>query len=207
MTGHVAAILLAAGRSRRMGSCKQLLDLGGKTVLARCIETLLSGGVEDVVVTVGAQGEAVRAEAQRFPVRIAVNDDIAGDMTSSVLVGRRALLPAVSGVIIALCDYPLVTSRTICRLASAHSAAPASILIPCHGEQRGHPTLFPADCLAELTKGCILRDLVRRDSGRVQMLAVDDPGILRDMDTPEQYLLVKNQFEASQTDRVVSIHQ
>jgi len=195
VNGSVAAIVAAAGSSRRMGSCKQLLDLGGKTVLARCLGTLLSGGVRDIVVVVGRQGGRVSAAAWRFPVQIAVNDNPAGDMASSVLTGRRALATVSSGVIVALCDYPLVTSRTIAQLVSAHSADPASILIPCHGGQKGHPTLFPAACLAELTAASTLRDIVHRDSRRVRMLEVDDPGILLDMDTPDEYFRIKQQFE------------
>jgi len=195
MTGSVAAIVAAAGSSRRMGSCKQLLDLGGKTVLARCLTTLLSGGVQDIIVVVGLHGGKVSAAAWRFPVQIAVNDDPAGDMASSVLTGRRALAARSSGVIVALCDYPLVTSRTIAQLVSAHNSDQASILIPCYDGQKGHPTLFPAACLAELTAACTLRDIVHRDSGRVRLLEVDDPGILLDMDTPEEYFLIKKQFE------------
>jgi CTP:molybdopterin cytidylyltransferase MocA len=196
MTAAVAAILAAAGKSQRMGSCKQLLHLAGRTVLARCIETLRAGGIADISVVVGLQGEAVSAEANLFPVQVAVNEDPDGDMASSVLTGLRTLPPAASGVLVALCDYPLVTAQTITSLVAAHSAAPEAILIPCHEGRRGHPTLFPAECLSELKPGLTLRDIVRRDSGRVRMIAVADPGIFMDMDRPEEYLAVREKFEA-----------
>lgn len=187
MSCTVAAIVAAAGRSQRMGTSKQLLDLGGKTVIARCLETLLAGGIGEILVVVGTGGEAVAAAARRYPVRVAVNPDPSGDMASSVRVGRAALSAAAGGVIVALCDYPLISSATIAALAAAHAARPDLISIPTHDGRNGHPTLFPDSCLAELLPGATLRDLVRRDPRRVQRIAVDDPWILRDMDTPEEY--------------------
>lgn len=186
MSCGVAAIVAAAGQSRRMGTCKQLLDLGGKTVLARCLDTLLAGGVKQIVVVVGPGGERVAAEAGRFPVDIAVNQARDGDMASSVLAGRRHLRSA-SGAIVALCDYPLVSSATISYLSAVHTVAPASILIPRHGGRKGHPTLFPVGLLDELALGGTLRDIVQRHQEGVTLLDTGDAGILNDMDTPEDY--------------------
>lgn len=194
MTCSVAAIVAAAGRSQRMGSCKQLLDLGGKTVLARCIETLRYGGVGEIIVVIAGNGLALADEAGRYPVKVAVNEDPAGDMASSVRVGREILSPGSDGVIVALCDYPLVTDSTISTLVHAHTVHPGSIVIPTHGGRRGHPTLFPATILAELAPGGTLRDLVRCDPCRVDLCDVDDPGILQDMDTPEDYRRIASSF-------------
>ena len=91
-------------------------------------------------------------------------------MASSVRAGRDALSAEASGVIVSLCDYPLVSAGTIRRLCAEHADSPASIIIPCHGEQRGHPLLFPRAVLNELAGGLILRDLVRRDPERVRCL-------------------------------------
>ncbi len=187
MNGTVAAIVTAAGLSRRMGCCKQLLDLGGKTVLARCLDTLLAGGLTQVVVVVGPGNELVAAEASRFPVEVVVNPARGGDMASSVLVGRRLLAPHITGTIVALCDYPLVSPATISYLASVHGAAPTAILVPRHGGQKGHPTLFPSALLDELSSGGTLRDILARHHEEVRLLDTGDPGILLDMDTPEDY--------------------
>ncbi len=187
MNSPVAAIVPAAGLSRRMGSCKQLLDLGGKPVIAHCLETLLTGGITEIVVVVGQQGEAVAAAVEHYPVRVTVNPDLAGDMASSVLAGRAALAPTTSGIIVALADYPLIAAATIETLINAHGATPDAILIPCHNRRKGHPTLFPGTILAELANGGTLRDVVRRDSQRVRLLDVADAGILLDMDTPADY--------------------
>ena len=187
MTVCVAAILLAAGKSRRMGSCKQLLPMGGNTVIARCLDALVGGGVSEVVLVTAEEGSGVVAAAQGYIVKMVVNPDHEGDMASSVRVGLDAITPVASGVIVALSDYPLVTAATIKNLIAAHAESPDSIIIPCYLERKGHPLLFPRSILAELTHDTILRHLVRRDPDRVRCLEVDDLGVLQDMDTPEDY--------------------
>lgn len=187
MTGPVAAILLAAGRSRRMGCCKQLLPLGEGTVIGRCLETLIKGAFGEVVVVVPEERSAVAEAARAYPVRMVVNPEPDGDMASSVRCGRDALPAEFSGVIVSLCDYPLVSAATVARLIEEHVDSPGSIIIPCHGGRRGHPLLFPRATLNELTDGLILRDLVQLIPKRIRCLDVDDPGVLIDMDTPEDY--------------------
>jgi len=184
---RVAAILLAAGRSRRMGRCKQLLPLGGSTVLGRCLDTLVAAGLDDIVVVVSPAGEEVAAEARRYPVRVVVNPEAEGDMASSLRVGRDALAEGISGVVVALCDYPLVLPETIARLQETHHQEPDRIIIPTHDGRRGHPLLVPRLILEELEGDLTLRDLVRRDPARLRTIEVADRGILLDMDTPEEY--------------------
>lgn len=187
MTGSVAAILLAAGKSRRMGSCKQLLPLGESTVIGRCLDALVTGGAGEIAVVVSEGGNGVAAAVRDYPVRIVVNPECEGDMASSVRAGRDALTAEVSGVVVSLCDYPLVSAGTINRLIVGHGESPGSIIIPCYRERRGHPLLFPLGILNELVNDLILRDLVRRVPNRIRCLDVDDPGVLLDMDTPEDY--------------------
>ena len=187
MTGSVAAILLAAGKSRRMGCCKQLLPLGESTVIDRCIGALVTGGAGEIVVVVSEEGHEVSEAVRDYPVTIVVNPECEGDMASSVRAGRDALTAGASGVIVSLCDYPLVSTATINSLIVEHGNSPGSIIIPCHQERRGHPLLFPRMILNELAEEQTLRDLVRRDPNRIRCHGVDDPGVLLDMDTPEDY--------------------
>ena len=187
MSGNVAAILLAAGKSSRMGSCKQLLPLGEGTVIGRCLDTLVTAGVGDVVVVISEEGHEVAEAVRAYPVRVVINPEPGGDMASSVRAGRDALTDEATGVIVSLCDFPLVSAGTITSLIAEQDGSPGSIIIPCHGERRGHPLLFPRTILNELASEMILRDLVRRDPDRICCLNVDDPGVLIDMDTPEDY--------------------
>ena len=187
MAQNMAAILLAAGQSRRMGTCKQLLPLEGKTVIAHCLEALLAGGAEEVVVVVSATGDEVAQAAGAYPVRVVRNPDPDGDMAASIRIGRDSLPAWATGVLIALCDYPLVTATTISRLIEEQHQNPGAIIIPCHNGRRGHPPLFPRRLLDDLAGSLTLRDLMRMYSERIRHLDVRDPGVLIDMDTPEDY--------------------
>lgn len=187
MNGAVAAILLAAGKSRRMGSCKQLLPLGDSTMIGCCLDTLITGGVGEIVVVVSEEGHDVAEAVRSYPVRVVVSPEPEGDMASSVRAGRDALTAGAGGVIVSLCDYPLVSAATIASLIAGHGSFPGRVIIPCHQKRRGHPLLFPRTILDELAGDMILRDLVRRDPERICTLTVDDPGVLIDMDTPEDY--------------------
>jgi molybdenum cofactor cytidylyltransferase len=187
VTGSAAAILLAAGKSRRMGSCKQLLPLGDRTVIDRCLDTLVTAGINEIVVVVSPEGRSVAEAARKHPVRIMVNPESGGDMASSVRAGRDALTTDARGVIVFPCDYPLVSAGTISSQIEEHGESPGSIIIPCHRGKSGHPLLFPRKILNELTNDLTLRDLVRHDPERIRCLDVDDRGVLFDMDTPEDY--------------------
>jgi len=170
-----------------MGTCKQLLQLEGKTILARCLETLLHGGIEEIVVVVAPTGDEVPGAAASFPVRVVRNAEPDGDMAASICTGRDALSPSVTGVVIALCDYPLVRPETIARLAEAHRLASDKIIVPCHDGHRGHPPLLPRRLLDALEMPLTLRDLLRDNKELIQHLELPDDGVLIDMDTPEDY--------------------
>jgi len=185
--GSLAAILLAAGSSRRMGACKQLLLLEGKTVLARCLETLLHGGIREVIVVVAPSGDEVSHAAEGYPVRVVRNLDPDGDMAASICTGRDALPPAATGVVIALCDYPLIRTETIARLGEEHRRFPEAVIIPCHDGHRGHPPLLPRRLLENLETPLTLRDLLRDNQELIRHLELPDDGVLIDMDTPEDY--------------------
>ncbi len=192
MNRGVAALLLAAGKSSRMGRCKQLLPLGNETVIARCLGTLQCGGVRDITVVVSEGGRDVAEAAEAFSARVVVNRDSGGDMASSVRAGRAAVAEGFSGVIVALCDYPLVTPDTIAFLIRQHAEFPDCIIVPEYQNRNGHPLLFPRMILDELGDGMILRDVVRKDSARLHTVPVDDPGILIDMDTPDAYMRIRS---------------
>ena len=190
MKTAVAALLLAAGKSSRMGRCKPLLPLGNGTVIDRCLKTLHQGGVNDIVVVVSIHGEDVARAARDHGVQTVVNPDESGDMASSIRAGRDSTAPETSGIIVALCDYPLVLPGTVKALIDQHAKHPDSIITPTCQGRCGHPLLLPRAILAELTEGKILRDLLKKDATRIREVPLDDTGILIDMDTPDDYRAV-----------------
>lgn len=190
MKANVLAVLLAAGKSSRMGRCKPLLPLGEEAVIDRCLNTLHQGGVNEIIVVVSAHGEDVARAARKYPVQIAVNPDESGDMASSIRVGRDNTNPETSGIIVALCDYPLVMPDTVRTLIDQHLKYPECIITPVCKGRRGHPLLIPLIILEELAEGKTLRDVLRKDATRIREVPLDDTGILIDMDTPDDYSTV-----------------
>jgi molybdenum cofactor cytidylyltransferase len=188
MPTQPAALLLAAGSSRRMGEgrLKQLLALDGRPVLGRCAATLAEAGVAPIVVVL-APGVDAGAALAGLPATLVRNEDSQSDMAGSVRAGLGAVGAGATGVLVCLADHPLVAAATVRALAAAHRERPESILIPAHRGRRGHPALFPAGLIRELFAGGTLRDLREAHRDRVLELDTEDDGVLFDMDTWDDY--------------------
>ena len=114
----MAAIILAAGRSERMGAFKPLLPFGPKTVIETCIENMRSGGVETVVVVLGRdlRAEELKTHLQNSCVIFAINPDPASEMSDSIACGVRALTEGVQAVIITPVDHAAVPGDVVAML-------------------------------------------------------------------------------------------
>jgi molybdenum cofactor cytidylyltransferase len=198
MEPRVAALLLAAGSSRRMGTPKQLLLLGDRTVIRRCADTIFAAGVQDLVVVVNGESKKIVEALAGLPVQIVRNDAAESQMADSVRIGIRALDDRFSGVLVCLSDHPLITPKTFDSIIKAHHRKPDGIIIPHHDGRRGHPALFSRTILNEILSGGTLRDIIGKDERRVQLVDVDDEGILLDMDTDEDYQSVRETFTSQQ---------
>lgn len=187
----ISGILLAAGASRRMGTPKALLLYQGQTFLERGCAAFLAAGVDELVVVLGAQAEAVRGAVPVHPgIRTVVNTRAFQGQLSSLMVGIGALSPASEAAIVNLVDHPLVTAETIKALIAAFREVPAPILVASYRGRRGHPVLFSRQVYGELLAAPLdqgAKAVVRRDPTRVREVPLDDPGILADIDTPEDY--------------------
>ena len=192
---RLAAIVLAAGRSSRMGDLKPLLPLGDATVLARAVGAFTDAGVDDVRVVVGWCGAEVGAAAVALGATVVVNDGWKRGMFSSVAAGVAALDADVDAFFLLPTDCALVRAETIGCLARAARAHPAPVVYPVHERRRGHPPLIARGALpaaATADEACDepadgLRGLLAACDADALEVAVDDPGILLDMDTPADY--------------------
>lgn len=202
-----AAVVTAAGMSRRMGQWKPLLPLGSETVLERTVSSLLEGGAEQVVVVTGYRGAEAAALVQRrfgAAVRCVHNPDYAcSDMLRSVQIGT-AVLPDCSGFYLLPGDMPFVSPETIASLFHHWQRHPCDVVFPVAQGRRRHPPflsarLIPAVLHYDGEDG--LRGLWLRLEGRMETLEVADPGVLVDLDTPEDYQRWKRRFEAYGTDQ------
>ncbi len=192
MGSNVSAILLAAGLSQRMGTKKQLLPIQGRPAVVRCLESLRDSQVADVVIVVNPEGGDIVDATKEFPVKVAVNELPGSDMAASVKAGMAGIDDDATGILICLCDHPLVLPETLGSMLSAHARKPEAIIIPLYRGRKGHPTLFPRFVLEDLGKLATLRDVIGRHYTNISLLDVDDEGVILDMDTPEDYRKIRD---------------
>jgi molybdenum cofactor cytidylyltransferase len=188
------AVLLAAGAGRRLSGCKALLDLGGRTALERCLETLRAAGLaegrDELRVVLGHQAEEVQAAVDLSSVRVVLNPDPDRGQTSSMRLGLGAGPLPPDGCLLHTVDHPLVRARELRALLGAwEDRAPGvEIVVPSVDGRRGHPVLLGDGPVAELLA---LADdepahaVVRRDTGRIEHVVLDAPWMVRDIDRPE----------------------
>jgi molybdenum cofactor cytidylyltransferase len=183
-----AAVVLAAGYSRRMGAFKPLLPLGSTTVIERVLATVREAGVETIRVVVGWQAEQLIPVLERCEIPWVRNTRSEDGMFSSVQAGVRGL-PSRAFFILPG-DMPLVQPATFTRLIATWDARPGGIVYPCHEGKRGHPPLIAGGYLPEIlreTPAGSLRELLGRHAEDARDIEVADPGILMDLDTPDDY--------------------
>ena len=183
---HVAAILLAAGQSRRMGAFKPLLPFGEKTVVESCLHYLTQ--IPNIVVVLGHRADEIRKHLTG--VTIAINPDANSEMGASIAVGIQALPDTAKAVLIALVDHPAVPAAVVSTLID-HWQKGARIVIPTWQNRGGHPVLIDLEFrqeLATLDRMGGLRSLFQNYPEAVHRVAVDSAFVARDMDTWDDYL-------------------
>jgi molybdenum cofactor cytidylyltransferase len=150
----VAAIILAAGASRRLGQPKQLIMMGGETLLARAMRLTKEAGANPVLVVLGAFRDAIRASIEFHEAVVVVNQDWQQGMATSIHSGLRSLDSdgvLADGVLILSCDQPKLTSQHLRALIDAFEAQQApTIVASAYSSIRGIPAVFPRDAFPAL---------------------------------------------------------
>ena len=184
MTGGFGALVLAAGKGTRVGTAKLRLAVGGETFLRRSVRTLRGAGVDDIVCIV-SQEEAAWAVEEIPDVEVLANHAVTGDMLSSVRLGIGALA-SCRGVLILPVDHPCVAERTVLALLEAGCGEEESVIKPVYHDQAGHPVLLPRALfrwVLAAEEGGTLRTIIAASGVSVLHLAVDDPGVLTNINT------------------------
>ncbi|HWF02738.1 MAG TPA: NTP transferase domain-containing protein, partial [Candidatus Angelobacter sp.] len=194
----VSAIVLAAGMSRRMGTPKQLLRLAGETILEHTLKNVRASNVSEIVLVLGHAAESVEKEISTERVKIVRNQDYQQGMGTSLRTGLAAVDASASAALIVLADQPFVRPETINQLIACHQNVnqdvneeeKPQIVIPVFNGFRGNPVLLDRSVFAELQSltgdvGC--RAIFGNHTENIRKLAVEDIGVLLDIDSQEEY--------------------
>jgi molybdenum cofactor cytidylyltransferase len=191
----IPAIVLAAGLSTRMnGRSKALLSLtAGDTFLTHIVRTFLAAGIDDVVVVVGYEADAVVAmfDKSSLPARLVANADYESGQLSSILAGLSVVdRPGVAAMLLTLVDVPMVSDRTVRAVVDRYRQTRARIVRPAFGGRHGHPVLIDRslfDSLRHADPAQGIKPIVRAHASAAGDVDVDDPGAFLDVDTPAEY--------------------
>ena len=188
---RIAAVVLAAGRSSRMGRPKMALPWGDTTVIGQVVRTILAAEIETIIVVTGASQQAVSEALRGFTISLVHNPAYqSGEMLSSIQTGLTALSPEVVAALVFLGDQPLVQPEVIRSICSDYSSSPKEIIIPSYQGRRWHPllidrALWPA--VLALRHPATLRDFINSHPERIAYTPVQTDSVLRDLDTPDDY--------------------
>ena len=188
--GNNWAIILAAGSSRRMGTQKLLLPFGQSTIIETVVDNVLNSSVDHVMVVLGANQPEIQEVLIKRPVQFCHNLEHELGMLSSVKCGIRALPSDAVVTLIYLGDQPGIPPSVTNAVMNAYSEELFGIVIPVHMHRRGHPLLVDMKYrkkIEELNLEDGLRTLRHHFPEDVLEVEVDEPGILVDIDTREDY--------------------
>ena len=189
--GRVGGILLAAGKSSRMGGRNKLLiEMNGVAMVRRAAMAMIDGGVHDLVVVTGHEADAVAAALDGLDLRIVENPDFASGQASSVAAGVAGLGEGLDGVLVGLGDMPHIAAGLVAEMIRDHQSlgAPAArVSFPSFAGRRGNPVLWGASFFGELChlKGDTgARGLLEEHRDAVNIIGWGDDSIHRDIDSP-----------------------
>ena len=188
----LAGVVLAAGRSARMGSPKALLDFRGVPFVVRILEALQALEVKTRMVVIGSDPH-IRTAVAEHDCLIVENPDSESGPIASLRAALRALQPLQpSAVLVWPVDLPHVRVATVERLLESHRRSGAAIVVPVFGKRRGHPVIWGARLFSELLEDPTAtregaRALMRAHTADVCAVSVDDPAVIDEVNRPEDY--------------------
>ncbi|MGA8528591.1 MAG: nucleotidyltransferase family protein [Acidobacteriaceae bacterium] len=184
-----AAVVLAAGASARLGQAKQMIEVGGESLLRRTARLALEAGCAPVVVVLGFEAGRMRPELAGFPVEVVENPEWREGMGASLrsgvsLLGTGEFRP--TDILLLVCDQPRLTAEHLQVLLAQHAAGGMAITASAYAGRVGVPAVFAAELVPELAE-CAgdrgAREVIRKDPARVKAVSWPDGEV--DVDRPE----------------------
>lgn len=188
---RIAAVVLAAGESRRMGQPKLVLPWEGDTVIGKVVNTLKEAGLDIIIVVTGGHKDQVEKALSGRGVEVIFNPDFfREDMLLSCQIGLQSLAPQIGAALIVLGDQPQIEAGVVQLILQMFEDNPAVLLVPSYQMHRGHPwlvdrSLWPA--ILDLRPPETLKDFLVKNSKQITYVTIDSASIFQDLDTPEDY--------------------
>src|SRR5208283_4048994 len=182
----VSAVVLAAGMSTRMGSVKQLLRLGEKTLLETVLDTLRASQIGEMVVVLGGSAQLIQQQIKLDDARVVINKEHEQGMGTSLRAGVSAVDSSSDAALIVLADQPFLRPETIDHLIDCYRAQSHPAVIPVYKGHRGNPALLDRSLFPEvmtLSGDVGFRAILSRHTEEILRVPVDDVGVLIDVDT------------------------
>jgi molybdenum cofactor cytidylyltransferase len=203
----ISAIVPAAGLSSRMGQSKLLMPFGDKSLIEHAVDTLKASDVDEIVVVLGHEADQVRSRLERRRVNFVHNPDYREGLSTSVRAGMSAVAKGADAIMIYLADQPLIQPDEISRLIQAFAEAKRagkSIVVPFFENRRGNPVILDASYRAMVLDiagdvGC--KRIIRRYPEQVFAVQMQTDHVVRDVDTPEDFLRVRGEERIHHRDR------
>ena len=192
--GKIRSIILAAGESKRMGFPKMLLKFNGKTMIEKVLDNVAESDSDSILVVLGAGREDLIDLVLKYGVKYCYNENYRDGMLSSVQCGFKNLPSDTAATLVFQGDQPFITPAVINLVIKAYKTSGMGIIIPVYERKRGHPLLLDmkfSDQIFGLDPAQGLRSITYLNSSDVLEVETDEPGILRDFDTFDDY---KKQF-------------
>ncbi|MGQ9616861.1 MAG: nucleotidyltransferase family protein [Spirochaetota bacterium] len=187
----LSGLILAAGESKRMeGKPKALLLIDGESFLERIINNMSKADIGELVVVLGADHEKIEAKVNMMCARIVINRNWKQGQLSSLQAGINSLSPLSEGVLFTLVDHPLVRTSTYVELAERWKENRDRVIVASYQGRKGHPTIFPRRLyrnILEEEHPFGARSIIKNEGSSVLFVQVDDPGVVQDIDTIEDY--------------------
>ena len=188
--GNIAAIILAGGYSSRMKNFKPLMPLGDATIIEHTLKVFKNAGIKNITVVIGYQADGLKSVIDRLDVSWVYNENFNEGMFSSIVKGVKSLRPEIKGFLLLPADMPLVKVSTINKILEVYEENKGDIVYPVYKGRRGHPPFISSNLFGNIkrwdgTGG--LQELLSRHQEHAYHVEVEDPGILADIDTQEDY--------------------
>lgn len=187
----IAAVVLAAGVSRRMGRPKMVLPWGETTVIGRVVEVLAQSDISEIIVVTGGHRTLVEAALVDYPAQCVYNPRYAeDDMVSSLKCGLTSLSEPIEAVLVVLGDQPQIQEPVVRSIVREYQTSGAKLVVPSFQMRRGHPWLVARTlwrAILDLPPQATLRDFIQTNAAAISYLTVDSSSILKDLDTPDDY--------------------